>query len=194
MARKTTEVLLLEDVYKTGVAGEVVHVAAGYARNYLLPNGLGIVATPGALRKMENLRKKAEVRRAEREKKFNEIAGKLQGLELRYGVRAGDTGKLYGSVTPQQIAESIMERLGLEIDRRRIGDKALRELGEFQVPVRLEAGLTPTIKVIIHREGEEFVPEVEEAAEVVEEMAEEAPEAIEESPAAEMEPEEAPEE
>jgi large subunit ribosomal protein L9 len=157
------KVILLQDVYKQGVAGEVVDVAPGYARNFLIPQGLAVKATPGALRQSENLRQNADVRRAERDKEYQVIAEKIESLTLYFGVKAGETGKLYGSVTPMDISERLQENIGLEIDRRRIGDRSLRELGEFPVPVRLEAGLTPSVRVVIFREGED--PRLMEAAE-----------------------------
>jgi large subunit ribosomal protein L9 len=170
---KIMKIILLQDVYKQGVAGEVVNVAPGFARNYLIPRGMAAKATPGALRKAENLRKQADVRRAERQKEYGVIAGKIEGLKLFFSVRAGETGKLYGSVTPGDIAEQLKNEIGLEIDRRRIGDQALRELGEFAVPVRLEAGLIPRVQVVIFREGDD--PREADAEAAV--MAEEANEA-----------------
>ncbi len=149
------KVLLLEDVYKKGVAGEVVDVAPGYARNYLIPRGMAVKATPGTLRRLENLRNRAEARREERSKEFSDLAERIEKLTLYFGVKAGETGKLYGSVTSAEIAEQLHEQLGLEIDRRRVGDRPLRELGVFHVPVRLETGLVPNVKVVIHREGED---------------------------------------
>ncbi len=151
------KVILLEDVYKQGVAGETVDVAPGYARNFLIPRQLAVKATPGALRKFANLRKHSEVRRAEREQKYSKIAERIEELTLAFSVKAGETGKLYGSVTQADIADRLRENLGLDIDRRRIGDRPLRELGTFSVPVRLDAGLTPHVRVIVHREGE--IPE-----------------------------------
>lgn len=188
------KVILLEDVYKQGVAGELVEVAPGYARNYLIPRRLAVKATPGALRQFENLSKRAEVRRAERQHKYSQIAEQIEGLTLTFGVRAGETGKLYGSVTQAEIAEKLHEALGLEIDRRRIGDRPLRELGVFGVPVRLDSGVVSNVRVIVHREGE--TPEEAEAAfeeqqlveaeeytyeEEIGEVEDEAPEAVDEA-------------
>lgn len=168
--KKTTKIILTADIYGAGVAGEVVDVAPGYARNYLIPRGLAIKATPGAMRQMENLRKAAEIRRAEQHKEYTAVAEKLEGLVLYFPVRAGEQGKLYGSVTTQQIVDGIKSELGYEIDRRRVGDRALRELGEYQIPIRLDATITPQVRVIVHREGEEPVAqEAEEAVEMAEE-------------------------
>jgi large subunit ribosomal protein L9 len=115
---------------------------------------LAVKATPGALRQFEHLRKTAEVRRAERQQQYNQVAEQIENLMLAFPVKAGESGKLYGSVTPADIAERLKEQLGLELDRRRIGDRPLRELGVFHVPVRLDASVVSHVRVIIHREGE----------------------------------------
>jgi large subunit ribosomal protein L9 len=177
------KIILMQDVYKQGVAGDVVSVAPGFARNYLIPRGMALKATPGSLKQAENLRKRADVRRAEKNKEYTQIAERIKGLEMFFSVRAGETGKLYGSVTSAEIAAQLKEMVGLEVDRRRIGDQPLRELGEFSVPVRLEAGLIPHVRVVVFREGED--PRVGDA--VVEEAVEAAPaaqvEMIDEVPA-----------
>lgn len=169
------KVVLLEDVYNQGVAGEIVEVAPGFGRNYLIPRGMAVKATPGALRQFENLSKQAEVRRAEREKQSAVLAEKIEGTTLYFGVKAGENEKLYGSVTSGDVADALKDEIGLEIDRRRVGDQPLRELGLFEVPVRLDGGLAPTVKVVIHREGEdpraaeaEMEAEAEAAAEAAE--------------------------
>jgi len=180
------KVILMQDVYKKGVAGEIVEVAPGYARNFLIPQGMAMKATPGAMRQHENLRKNATMRRAERDKEFTQIAEQLQGVALYFGVRAGETGKLYGSVTPGDIAEQLKVERGIEIDRRRIGDRSIRELGEFAVPVRLDATLAPQIKVVVFREGHDprAGQAVEaEAAPVADEIAPEMEDAPAETPA-----------
>jgi large subunit ribosomal protein L9 len=149
------KVILLQDVYKKGVAGEVVDVAPGYARNYLIPRSMAMKATPGAMRQYENLLKNANNRRVERDQEFTQIAQQLQDVTLYFSVRAGESGKLYGSVTPGDIAEQLKAERGVEVDRRRVGDRPLRELGEFNVPVRLDASLAPQIKVVVFREGQD---------------------------------------
>jgi large subunit ribosomal protein L9 len=147
-------VLLLQDVYKLGHAGDVKKVADGYGRNYLLPQRLATLATPNAIKQAETLRANAAIVRAKQTAELSGVAEKLNALVVTFGVKAGDTGKLYGSVTPTQIADEIKKVSGLDIDRRNVGHQALRELGEFKVPVRLTADLIANIKVIIHREGE----------------------------------------
>jgi large subunit ribosomal protein L9 len=158
------KVVLLQDVYKRGVAGEVVDVANGFARNYLIPQGMAVKATPLALKRSEELRAQAAVRRAQRDEELGRIAEMLQDVTLLFGMRAGETGKLYGSVTQGDVADALLEELGIEFDRRRVGDRPLRELGEHRVPVRLSASLIPTIRVVVYREGEE-PPSLEAAAE-----------------------------
>ena len=147
-------VLLLKDVYKLGHAGEVKKVADGYGRNYLLPHGLAVLATPEALKRAETLRQNAAIARAKLNAELSGVADKLTGLVLFFPSKAGETGKLYGSVTSAQIAAKIKEASGLDIDRRNVGGQPLRELGEFKVPVRLTADLVPTVTVVVHREGE----------------------------------------
>ncbi len=147
-------VLLLKDVYKLGHAGEVKKVADGYGRNYLLPHGLAVLATPEALKRAETLRQNAAIARAKLNAELSGVADKLTGLVLFFPSKAGETGKLYGSVTSAQIAAKIKDASGLDIDRRNVGGQPLRELGEFKVPVRLTADLVPTVTVVVHREGE----------------------------------------
>jgi large subunit ribosomal protein L9 len=147
-------VLLLKDVYKLGHAGDVKKVADGYGRNYLLPQGLAVPATAEALKRAETLRQNAAIARAKLNAELSGVADKLVGVVLFFPSKAGETGKLYGSVTSAQIAAKIKEATGLDIDRRNVGGQPLRELGEFKVPVRLTADLVPTVTVVVHREGE----------------------------------------
>lgn len=148
------KVLLLKDVYKLGHAGDVKKVADGYGRNYLLPQRLAVLATPGALKQAEALRQNAAVARARLNDELGGVAEKLNATTLTFAVKAGETGKLYGSITPAVIAEEIKRATSLEVDRRNVGHQPLRELGEYKVPVRLTTELIPSVKVIIYREGE----------------------------------------
>jgi large subunit ribosomal protein L9 len=173
------KVILLEYVYKHGVAGEVIDVADGYARNYLIPRGLAVKATPGELKRATKLREQAAVRRAELDNRLNEIARQIDGVELVFGRRAAPTGKLFGSVTTQEIAEALFEKTGADINRRRLSQQALREVGTHEVPVRLGNEISPVIKVTIVPEQElaEYLAQLEqgetsEAAEETETAAE----------------------
>ena len=181
-------VLLLQDVYKLGHAGDVKKVADGYGRNYLLPQRLATLATPNAIKQAETLRANAAIVRAKQNAELSGVAEKLNALVVTFGVKAGDTGKLYGSVTPTQIADEIKKVSGLDVDRRNVGHQALRELGEFKVPVRLTADLVAHVKVIIHREGESLKTATAKA-EQTQPIAEAAPAAEPEmeAPAAEAE-------
>ena len=148
------KIILLDYVYKHGVAGEVIDVADGYARNYLIPKGLAVQATPGELKRAEKLREQAAVRRAALENKMNELARIIDGVELIFGRRAASTGKLFGSVTTQEIADSLLEKTGVDINRRRISQQPLREIGTHEVPVRLGTDLSPVLQITIVREEE----------------------------------------
>jgi large subunit ribosomal protein L9 len=148
------KVILTADVYKQGVAGEIVDVANGYARNYLIPKRLAEKATPGALKRMEQLSATAAVRKAELEERLNDLARQIDGTELVFGKRAAVTGKLFGSVTTSDIAEALNAKTGIDINRRRISQQALRELGTFMIPVRLGTETSPLLKIVVVREDE----------------------------------------
>lgn len=151
------KVILLEYVYKHGVAGEVIDVADGFARNFLIPRGLAVKATEGEMKRAQKLREQAVMRRAELDQRLNDIARQIDGVELVFGRRAAVTGKLFGSVTTAEIAQALMEKTGADINRRRISQQTLREVGTHDVPVRLGNEISPTLKVTI-------VPEQELAA------------------------------
>ena len=146
------KVILLSDVYKHGVAGEIVEVADGFARNWLIPKKLASKATPGALKQAEALRAKAAERRSQLDERLNDLARQIDGVELHFGRRASPTGKLFGSVTTSEIAEALNKKTGIDINRRRISQTALREIGTHSVPVRLGTEISPTLKVTIVRE------------------------------------------
>lgn len=148
------KIILLDYVYKHGVAGEVIDVADGYARNFLIPKGLAVQATPGELKRAEKLREQAAVRRAALDNKMNELARMIDGVELIFGRRAASTGKLFGSVTTQEIADALLEKTAVDINRRRISQQQLREIGTHEVPVRLGTDLSPILQITIVREEE----------------------------------------
>lgn len=148
------KVLLLKDVYKLGRAGDVKKVADGYGRNFLIPQGFALLATPGAMKQADQIRKKAVERRAVLNNEMSGVAGMVEGLVLTFASKAGETGKLYGSITNQMIADAINEKIGTTIDRRQIEIQPIRNLGEHKAVVRLTVDLVPSIKIIVHREGE----------------------------------------
>jgi large subunit ribosomal protein L9 len=170
------KILLLKDVFKLGRAGDVKRVADGYGRNYLMPQGLAVLATPGALKQVERIQVQATIQRDALNEELGAVAEQLNGLVLTFTARASETGKLYGSITTQMIAESITEKIGVEINRRQVYSQPLRTLGEHKLEVRLTVDLVPEVTVIINSEGEEQealeVPlDVEPVAEVIEEEA-----------------------
>jgi len=161
------KVLLLKDVYKLGRAGDVKKVADGYGRNYLIPQGLAVLATPGALRQVEGIRTQAATTRAALNQEMSGVAEKLARLLLVFPAKAGETGKLYGSITSQMIAEAIQAKVGIKLDRRQLDTQPIRNLGEHKVHIRLTMDLIPEVTVIVHREGEAPELPVEELAEPV---------------------------
>ncbi|HEY6972459.1 MAG TPA: 50S ribosomal protein L9 [Candidatus Angelobacter sp.] len=149
------EVILKEDVPKLGHRGDVVRVAEGYGRNYLLPRKLAIEATRGNKAVIEQM-KQAAVRRSAVEKADAEALSKqLEGVSLSFKRKAGEKDHLFGSVTSADIAEAL-EHKGFNIDRRKIQlHDPLKNLGEFEVPVRLHRDVTSRVKVVIEKEAEE---------------------------------------
>ena len=148
------KVILLDYVYKHGVAGEVINVADGFARNFLIPKKLAVQATPGELKRATKLREQAAAKRAALENRMNELAREIDGVELVFGRRAASTGKLFGSVTTQEIADALLEATGADINRRRISQQGLREIGTHDVAVRLGSEIAPVLKVTVVREEE----------------------------------------
>lgn len=170
------KILLLEDVYKLGRAGEVKKVAPGYARNYLMPQGLAVLATPGAIKQAGRIRKEGEKKRARINEEMSGVAEQLDGQLFTFAVKASETGRLYGSVNTQMLAEAVGEEIGVEIEAKQIESQPLREIGLHNVSVRLTVDLIPEVEVIVHREGES----PESALEEEEQEALKAQEALEE--------------
>ena len=149
------KVLLTEDIPTLGLAGEVHTVARGYARNYLIPRREAILATKGALKQAEDIRQAAIRKRAQERTNADAQAEVLNGVQLLFNVRAGDNDRLYGSITTSDIAESIEETVEFEVDRRRIAlNQPIRELGLYDVTIRLMAEVEATFAVAVVREGE----------------------------------------
>src|SRR5512147_769400 len=161
------KVMLIKDVYKLGRAGEVKKVADGYGRNFLLPQKLAMLATPGALKQVDKIRSQAEVRRTELNSELKDLANQINGIKVVFSAKAGETGKLYGSITTQDVANAIQEKTRFEVKRQQVDSQPIRNLGEFTAHVRLTMDLVPEIKIVVHREGEsaESVKEEAQAAE-----------------------------
>lgn len=162
------KVLLKEDVDNLGYAGEVHTVADGYGRNFLLPKGLAVKATPDVMKQAEAWRRRAEARRAELRAEHDYLSERIRAVKLSFTARAGDSGKLYGSITTAQIADKLNETLGTTIDRRKVGSEPLRQLGEYHIPVRLSGDHHPEFLVVVEQEGAPATPAIVPAAEVVE--------------------------
>jgi large subunit ribosomal protein L9 len=147
------KVLLTETVDNVGSAGEVKKVADGYARNFLIPRGLAVPATAGALKKAE-LRRQVEARRQKQEEvKAESLARTLSQVTLTFQVKAGEKDKLYGSITNADIAEAFERETGQTIDKRKVElEEPIRELGSYYVPIKLLPDLVPQITVIVERE------------------------------------------
>jgi large subunit ribosomal protein L9 len=148
------KVLLLKDVYKLGRAGDIKKVADGYGRNFLIPQGLAALATAGALKQVDKIRSQAEVRRTEQNSELKDLAAQINGLTLVFNAKAGETGKLYGSITTQDVATAITEKVRYEVKKPQVDMQPIRMLGEYTVHVRLTMDLVPEVKIIVHREGE----------------------------------------
>lgn len=159
------EVILKEDVAKLGSRGDVVKVAEGYGRNYLLPKKLAIEATLANKAVIEQM-KAASLRRTAKEKEQAEqLAKQFEGVTLTFTRRAGEHDQLFGSVTTSELADALAKR-GLDVDRRRIElDQAIKTLGEFQVPIRLHREVIVKVKAIVEKEATGEEEAAEETAE-----------------------------
>jgi large subunit ribosomal protein L9 len=162
------KVLLLQDVYNLGRAGDVKKVANGYGRNYLIPQGLAVLATPGAMTQAERIRVEADKKRAIVNEEMSGVAEQLKDVTLTFPARASETGRLYGSINTRMIVDALNEKVGTELTHRQIDTQPLRMIGEHIVNIRLTVDLIPEIKVIVHREGESVQEALEEAAELAE--------------------------
>ena len=163
------QVILRSDVEKLGLKGDVVDVKRGYARNYLLPRQLAEVATPGRvaeIRRIDAERARHEARSAEQ---AAEIAATLTKTVLRFEVKAGPTGALFGSVTPTDVAEELWRTRKIRVDRRKIELDVIKRIGRYTVPVHVFEGVTAEVKTLVVPEGGELPPEEElEALEAAE--------------------------
>src|SRR5215208_2863493 len=171
------KVMLVKDVYKLGRAGDIKKVADGFGRNFLIPQGLAVLATAGALKQVDRIRSQAEVRRTEQNSELKDLATHINGVTLVFSAKAGETGKLYGSITTQDVAVAIQEKTRYEVKKQQIDMQPIRNLGEFTAHVRLTMDLVPEVKIIVHREGEAIEdgasapvesPKAEEPAEAAE--------------------------
>jgi large subunit ribosomal protein L9 len=145
------KVVLTQDVPKLGDSGTLQDVKDGYARNFLIPQGLAAMATPGMVKQVEE-RQRAEARRiAKLEEEMRDLADRIEATHIEIIARVGEQGRLYGSVTSTDIADKLTEAVGEEIDRRKLGlDEPIRNVGEYEIPVRLVGKLAPLVKVRVY--------------------------------------------
>jgi len=158
------EVILLQDVEKLGLRGDVVDVARGYARNYLLPRRLAETATPARvaeLHRIEAQRAQHEARTAEQAQELAELLGKTV---LRFEVKSGPTGALFGSVTPSDVADEIWRTRKVRVDRRKIAIDPIKRIGRYSIPIELFQDVQVEVKTFVVPEGGELPPEEELAA------------------------------
>jgi large subunit ribosomal protein L9 len=187
------QVVLREDVESLGLRGEVVNVARGYARNYLLPRGMAELATPGLVKELERRDAIRARHEAQTGDEAQSIAGRLEAAELRIDVKAGPTGSLFGSVTATNVADRLWEEMKIRIDRRKLDVGTIKRIGRYTIPVAVFGDVTAELRLLVVPEGGELPPEEElaaaEAAEAEAAAAEtEAPEEAEEPAVAEAEP------
>jgi len=189
------DVILLQDVDKVGLKGEVVNVARGYARNYLLPRRLAEPATAGRLAELQRHQELRARHEAQSVEQAQETAQALEDAELRFEMKAGPAGTLFGSVTATDIAEELWNGKRIRVDRRKIDlHDPIKRIGRHEVPVELFTDVTVPLQVLVVPEGGELPPEPEPETEPQAEEAgapseESVPELVaDEQPATEAEP------
>ena len=150
------EVILLQDVEKVGLRGEVVDVARGYARNFLIPRRLAEPASPGRVAELEKRAAQRARQEATTFEQARELATKLEQTELRFDVKAGPTGSLFGSVTPTDLADELWKVAKVRVDRRKIAlPEPIKKVGRYEVPIELFTDVTATVQTLVVPEGGE---------------------------------------
>ena len=155
------KLILLQDVEKLGLRGDVVDVARGYARNYLLPRRLAEDATPARVAELERVEAARATHEARSEEQAAEIADLLGKTVLRFEVKAGPTGSLFGSVTPSDVADEIWRTRKVRVDRRKIATDPLKRIGRYSIPIELFQDVSVEVKTLVVPEGGELPPEEE---------------------------------
>ena len=161
------KVLFLKDNLPTAMAGEIKEVKPGFARNFLIPQGIAELANKSSIERVEKLRKQAEVRRGEMKTKWQTVANEINLLNLEIRAQTGPTGKLFGSVTNSQIASSIEENLdGVTIDRRSIRiTQPIKMIGSYKVPMKLFEGVDAEVNLLVKSDGNIMTEEMVEITE-----------------------------
>jgi large subunit ribosomal protein L9 len=164
------DVILRQDVDTLGLRGEVVQVARGYARNFLLPRGLAEPATPALVRELAKRDQLARRQEAKSSDDARAIAKRVEAIELRFDVNAGPTGSLFGSVTATNVADRLWELQKVRVDRRKLSMDTIKKVGRYTVPVELFSDVIAELTLVVAPEGQE-VPTVAEVAEAEAEAA-----------------------
>jgi large subunit ribosomal protein L9 len=160
-----TKVILTQDVEHLGAAGTVQTVKEGFARNYLLPKKLAEIATAGTIKQVQERQAAVEKRIRKQEDELRSLGDKIAATTLNFTARVGENGRLFGSITAQEIADALSRAVGEEVDRRKVAlDEPIRSIGEHKVSVRLVGRLVPTVTVIVTGEGGETAEEATPAA------------------------------
>jgi large subunit ribosomal protein L9 len=149
------QVLLIKDVPGVGKAGQTKNVADGHARNYLLPRGLAVIATEGAVKQSESLKLAAAKREAETLQEAQLLANALNAIRLDFKVKAGENDRLFGAITTADIAGRLQQDHQITIDKRKIElDHPIKDLGQRGVPIKLHPEVTANLQVLVERESE----------------------------------------
>jgi len=164
------DVILRQDVDTLGLRGEVVNVARGYARNFLLPRGLAEPATPALVRELAKRDQLARRQEAKSSDDARAIAKRVEAIELRFDVNAGPTGSLFGSVTATNVADRLWDLQKVRVDRRKLSMDTIKKVGRYTVPVELFSDVVAELTLVVAPEGQE-VPTVAEVAEAEAEAA-----------------------
>jgi large subunit ribosomal protein L9 len=158
------EVILLKDVEKVGLRGEVVNVARGYARNFLLPRRLAELATAGRVAELERVDAQRARNEARTSEQAQEIAATLGKTVLTFNVKSGPTGALFGSVTTTDIADELWRTRKIRVDRKKIETDSLKRIGRYSIAIQVFEGVTAEVKTLVVPEGGELPPDEELAA------------------------------
>ncbi len=159
------KVVLLEDIPGKGKAGEIKEVSKGYAKNFLLPRGLALIATPTVMKQVESRLEKTKLEEGIDRERLVELAQQIEGKEIRFKARIGAGERLFGSITAADVAEELSRAIGSVVDKRKIDiEKAFRQAGSYEIAVKLASDIKPKITVVIEEE-EEKKPETEQKPE-----------------------------
>ncbi|MCL4385420.1 MAG: 50S ribosomal protein L9 [Actinobacteria bacterium] len=159
------KVILIKDVEKIGNFGEVVNVKDGYAKNFLIPSGMAIIATPGNLKQIDLIKKSRIKVEAKSIKEANEIAEQLNGLKLIFKVKSSPEGKMYGSITNKDIADKILSFKKIEVDRKKIElEDTIKEIGNYNVEIKLYKDIKCSVNVVVEPDKKQGEIETEQEA------------------------------